>query len=149
MPDLPPPAIIHPIMYGFKGIHGQFDRGAFERYARRKGMLPVTIEAWPTRAAVIELRGRLKGGTAGAYYGYSLGAQTVNAVMCSMLPKPQFATTLGAYYPVHLPCLKRFPNWNNYPDQSSGPNTDAALVRGEGRRLRSGHDRIQAEVAAR
>ena len=92
----PPPAPVPPtpvpepaaqfepgtVLYGFKGLGGIFDEAAFKQFAEERGLVPVVIKNWDTKAAINEfvtLQKDFK--TPFALYGFSIGGQTAVKTM--------------------------------------------------------------------
>ena len=137
-----------PIMYGFKGVNGAFDQPAFEKYARSKGYEPVTINAVDPRSAAAEAQkdNAARGGGRFGVYGFSLGAQSANALMSDpeMKKRADVVTVIGPYHSANLSSLQGHPNLNVYPDASSG----SIAPQGEGRKLTGPHMSGPAAVTA-
>ena len=81
-PVVQPPEVaeIEPgtVLYGFKGLGGIFDVAAFKQFAIERGMIPIIINSWDSKAAVNEMVAYQKDfKTPYALYGFSIGGQTV------------------------------------------------------------------------
>ena len=127
-------------MIGFKGKGGAFDQDAFERYAKSKGHVPVTVDS-------VDEAKKLLAGHPGKFgvYGFSLGAENSNRLLADPELKKRLTevTTIGAFRSANLSNLENT-NWNNYPDKSSG----AIQPRGEGFQLTGHHMQGPGTVAS-
>lgn len=70
------------IVFGFKGLGGIFDEAAFKQFAMARGLTPIVVKPWESKAAINEfvtLQKDFKNPY--ALYGFSIGGQTaLNAV---------------------------------------------------------------------
>jgi hypothetical protein len=137
----PRPVGDQPIMIGFKGLGGAFDQDAFERYARSKDHVPVTVNS-------IDEAKKLLAAHPGKFgvYGFSLGAQSANSLLADPNLKKRVTevTTIGPHWKANLSNLESGTSWNNYPDASSRQ----IEPHGEGFRLTGRHMQGPGTVAS-
>ena len=86
------------IIIGFRGSQEQFDQSAFEDFAKKRNLLPITVSPY-YMARAVEVIERHHGSY--ELYGYSLGAQTVKQVVVhqhqAQKKMPARVTTVGAH----------------------------------------------------
>lgn len=86
------------IIIGFRGSQEQFDQLAFEDFAKKRNLLPLTVSPYYMGRA-IDIINRHSGPY--ELYGYSLGAQTAKQVVVyqhqAQKKMPRRVTTVGAH----------------------------------------------------
>ena len=130
------------IIIGFRGSHEQFDQSAFEDFAKKRNLRPITTSPYYIGRAVdiIERHN-------GYYelYGYSLGAQTVRQVIVyqhqAHKKMPGRVTTTGAHKKTNVDFAPYGIPFTNYFDGSGKGNV------APGQHINVPHDQIMRYVA--
>ena len=132
----------HGIIIGFRGQNESFDQRAFEKFAKKRNLIPITVSPYKISSAVTIINNHN-----GYYelYGYSLGAYSISKLIRILdsrkMNMPGHITTVGAYHSTDVDFSKYNISFSNYFDNSGSrqksPGTLLLNVR---------HDRIQEHV---
>jgi len=130
------------IIIGFRGSQEQFDQSAFEDFANKRNLRPITVSPYYMARAIDIIE---RHGSYYELYGYSLGAQTVRQVIVyqhqAYKRMPGRVTTVGAHKKTNVDFSAYGIVFDNYFDASGQGNSAS------GQHLAVPHDTIQRYVA--
>jgi hypothetical protein len=130
------------IIIGFRGSQEQFDQRAFEDFAKKRNLLPITTSPY-YMARAIDIIERHHGRY--ELYGYSLGAQTAKQVVVhqhqARKKMPDRVTTVGAHKKTNVDFAPYGIPFINYFDGSGKGNV------APGQHINVPHDQIMRYVA--
>ena len=129
------------IIIGFRGSQEQFDQKAFEDFANKRNLLPITVSPY-YMARAVEIIERHPGSY--ELYGYSLGAQTARQVVVHQhqfrKKLPNRVTTVGAHKKTNVDFAPYGIPFANYFDGSGRGNA------APGQHIDLPHDQIMRYV---
>jgi hypothetical protein len=119
------------VIIGFRGLKGQFDQEAFEKYAQMRGLYPIALEHTDLDLAMSIIEEE----RCYHLYGFSKGAETVMKMVRKaydkLYPSPIDVITIGAYKSANVDFRPYNIRFKNYYDKSGeGQKTPGTYVAG-------------------